>query len=494
MSQAVGKTSPPDLTMFDFSDSDIAQAAASDRLLSMEIEFSRECNYFCPYCYSADGNGNLENEMTEDEIRSALCQAAALGARKIVILGGEPLLYPKLREMIEYIRTLGMAAEIFTNGSIMTKPLAEFFLHNHCRMVIKLNTFDPEKHDDLTGVPGSLASSLRTLKLLQEAGYPEHPGLLVVSTVLSTLNIEQAPEMWIRLKSKGIRPYFECITPQGRFLENQELMPPPEQLRNVFETIAKIDREKYGGDWEPQPSLVGGKCFRHQYSCLVRSDGKVTPCVGLDAVIGDIRETPLAEILRDSQILRRLKNYRKYIKEPCRSCEKADHCYGCRGAAWQMTGDYLAADPTCWLNSGKLDRIRTLPTPVKDLLPHGGAMAFVEELLEAGEKTGVTRSVVRDSNPFLNRSGSLRREALVEYAAQSAAVLNSFELDGKIPDGLLIEIVNFRLFRTPSLGDEITVSLKKDFEMDIWHGIHFRISVNGRSCAEGGLKLCVFEK
>jgi MoaA/NifB/PqqE/SkfB family radical SAM enzyme len=46
-----------------------------------------------------------------------------------------------------------------------------------------------------------------------------------------------------------------------------------------------------------------------------------------------------------------LRNYRLTIKGPCRSCELAATCYGCRGAAYQLTGDYLASDPLCWRNT-----------------------------------------------------------------------------------------------------------------------------------------------
>lgn len=39
-----------------------------------------------------------------------------------------------------------------------------------------------------------------------------------------------------------------------------------------------------------------------------------------------------------------------HTKGPCQSCEPAEGCYGCHGAAFQMTGDYLASDPMCWRN------------------------------------------------------------------------------------------------------------------------------------------------
>ncbi|WP_035240507.1 radical SAM/SPASM domain-containing protein [Desulfobacter vibrioformis] len=49
-----------------------------------------------------------------------------------------------------------------------------------------------------------------------------------------------------------------------------------------------------------------------------------------------------------------LKNHRQTIKGFCRTCEKSDTCYGCRGAAFQVTGDLLASDPLCWRNPDNL--------------------------------------------------------------------------------------------------------------------------------------------
>jgi len=99
---------------------------------------------------------------------------------------------------------------------------------------------------------------------------------------------------------------------------------------------------------EPRPPLVGDRCLRHQYSCLVTSTGNVFPCVGIDIPVGNIRQTPLREIISGSEIIQDLRNHLNTIKAPCGACELADECYGCRGTAYQMTGDWLASDPLCW--------------------------------------------------------------------------------------------------------------------------------------------------
>lgn len=516
---------------FDFSDSEIRQAVREGRLLSLELEFTRACNYLCPYCYAAEetedaaagaeetgmdtreegetaifpispscvssasaGFPAKKGELSGEEILSVLKQAAALGARKIVLLGGEPLLHPDLTGEIRRIRELGMHAEIFTNGSLVTEELARELHRLECRVAVKLNSLDSSIHDQMTGIRDSLRTALQALEILQKAGYAATPDLLGAATVLSTLNLREAPEIWRFLRERKIRPYFECMTPQGRLLEHNELLPAPEELEKVFCELARIDRE-YGYEWSPQPPLAGQKCLRHLYSCVVKSNGNVIPCVGLDCVIGSIREKPLADILKNSRILARLKDHRKYIKEPCRSCDKAEHCYGCRGTAWQMTGDFLAADPSCWRNAGRLSEIRTLPANARELIPHKGKMALVDELVKLGDGTGETLSLIRDDNLFLDENGFLSPEALIEYAAQSAAALDSFENSGNISSGLLTGILSFSFGeKRAARGDRIRVFLRKEDELGEWNILSFRIFKNASPLlllAEGKLKLCI---
>ena len=475
------------MPQFDFTEEEIRNLPQG-RLLTMEIEFTRACNYRCPYCYAA-APVELEKELTPEEIRSAVTQARELGARKIVILGGEPLVYPKLDEMIEFISGLGMAVEIFTNGELVTQERAEFFFRHDCRVVVKLNSFREDVHDRMTGRKGSLAIALRTLERLQAAGYGKKPGMLCAATVLSSENLEEAPDLWHFLRTRGIDPYFECITPQGRMNENPGLLPDSGRVKEIFDKLAAIDKQ-FGHNWKPQPPLAGQACFRHCYSCVVHSTGEVTPCVGLDLVIGSIRRQPLGEILRNSMAIHRLKNYRRYIKSPCRECEKSDHCYGCRGSAWQMTGDYLAADPTCWKNQGK--EIIVLPTDAKPYLPHKAPVAMVSEILTVADSGGTVRSDIRPGNVFLAEDGTLDNAALIELAALSVAALHGFLTPGRILPGMLVEAGHFRVSAPVRTGESVVTTFQTDSDFPPWHIISFVIDgISGERKAEGTLKLCV---
>ena len=335
---------------FEFPLADIEEAAARGGLLSMEIEFSLRCNYRCPYCY-VPRNPDVSRELSHSEIKDVIRQAQALGARKIIILGGEPSIYPHLIEMIDFIRGRGMAVEMFTNGSGITPALAADLAGRSVRVVLKMNSFDETTQDRLTGVKGSYRQIRESLDRLRQAGYPDEDRFLAVSTVICRDNRHEILAMWQWLRDRGIAPYFEIITPQANAADHTELHLPPEELERLFYAVARLDRERYGHAWEPQPPLVGNKCLRHRFSCLVTARGDVLPCVGVTLAVGNIRATPLAEILRGSEVIQNLKRHRETIKGPCRECDRAAECYGCRGAAFQMTGDYLASDPLCWKNS-----------------------------------------------------------------------------------------------------------------------------------------------
>jgi radical SAM protein with 4Fe4S-binding SPASM domain len=334
----------------EFSEQEINEAVAAGRLLSMEIEFSRVCNFRCSYCY-VPTKSQLANELSRNECKDVILQAKELGAGKIIILGGEPSIYPHIQEMICFLASEGLAIEMFTNGTGIDENLAGVLAENRVRVALKQNSFDDSIQDRLAGREGAAAIIRTALANLKKAGYPSAELFLAISTVICQQNIKELPAMWQWLREENIEPYFEVITPQENAVTNNWLHVDGMQLKTLFEQLSEIDREQFGRDWEPQPPLVGNKCMRHQVSCLVSATGDVMPCVGVTIPVGNIRDNSLADIIRNSEVINNLKNYREMIKGECRDCEKAAECYGCRGAAFQMTGDYLASDPTCWRNT-----------------------------------------------------------------------------------------------------------------------------------------------
>ncbi len=314
----------------------------------MELELSRACDLRCIYCY-ADSGEALEEELPLESILDAVDQGIALGAKKIIVLGGgEPLVYPHLETLLRYTHDAGARIELFTNGMLMTEELAQLLLELRVEPVVKMNSLRSSVQDLLAGRKGATEKIRRGMQILRDVGYPQEGLSLGAQTVICRQNIDELPDMWVWLRERGIIPYFEMLTDQGRATRNRNLSVEPSELESLFQTLARIDEERFGIVWEPHPSVAAFTCNRHLYSCTITVTGDVIPCPGVDITVGNILEMPLKDILAQSPVIRDLRNISERITGTCRECDLNGACYGCRGMAYQATGDYLASDPLCW--------------------------------------------------------------------------------------------------------------------------------------------------
>lgn len=83
-------------------------------IVNAGIRLTRRCNMKCMYC-------NIQNtdreELSYDKWKEAINIIKDLGATEIVILGGEPTLYPKIIELVDYISNqLKMTCNLTTNA------------------------------------------------------------------------------------------------------------------------------------------------------------------------------------------------------------------------------------------------------------------------------------------------------------------------------------------------------------------------------------------
>jgi len=331
-----------------FDDSEIAECLERKGLLSIELEFTKKCNLRCLYCYSSAGEPE-KDELTLDEIKSVILQAKNIGAKKIILLGGgEPLLFQGFCDVVEYINSIGLQQVVFTNGTLVTKEIATFLFKMGVAVVIKSNSYKSEVQDILAGVKGAFKNIRNGIKHLIDAGYPGKGASLGIQTIICRHNIDELPSMWMWARERQIIPYFEILTYQGRVKENKDLIVPIAEIKDLFSRLEIIDRERFDMKWTSKPTIAAFSCKRHLYSCLINSQGNVQPCTGVDMHVGNIRRTPLEDILESSPVVANLRNIYAKIEGNCKTCEHNYECYGCRGNAYQITGNYLASDPTCW--------------------------------------------------------------------------------------------------------------------------------------------------
>lgn len=96
------------------------------KLNQINFHFLNQCNYRCKYCL-IDKKDNtypsLEQMKSWIDILSDYFQKNQIYNPRINLVGGEPLLYPKLTSLVKYIYAKGIRVSIITNGSLLTENI-----------------------------------------------------------------------------------------------------------------------------------------------------------------------------------------------------------------------------------------------------------------------------------------------------------------------------------------------------------------------------------
>ena len=85
--------------------------------LSINLDLTTACNYQCDHCIDWDIlNSGLRHR--EDKLRESLLQLASRGTKSVILIGGgEPTVYPRFVQIVEYLKELGLQVAVVSNGS-----------------------------------------------------------------------------------------------------------------------------------------------------------------------------------------------------------------------------------------------------------------------------------------------------------------------------------------------------------------------------------------
>ena len=234
------------------------------RLRMIWAEITGECTARCIHCYAGSGPGRGHGVMTAAGWERVITEAAALGAQRVVFIGGEPTLHPGLPGLARRALGAGMQAEVFSSLVHIPPPLW-----------------------DVLALPGvSLATSWYSADRAQHAAITGRDTWRQVKT-----NIAQAVELSIPLRAGVI----EAIVP------GQDAARAAAVLESLGVPRGQISTDRvraFGRGTIANPSQACGHCGRGVAAVL--PDGSVTPCpMTRWLVAGSVREAPLSTILGD---------------------------------------------------------------------------------------------------------------------------------------------------------------------------------------------------
>lgn len=169
---------------------------------------SYRCNYRCGMC-NVHTQADAFPELAPARIAVVAERLRALGARHVVLTGGEPFLRRDLPEIVALFARRGFSVRIQTNGGpqVTRAALAAVAAAGARDISVSVDTLDAALLDRICGARGVLESAAATLDLSREL-LPR--GISLANIVASRRNFEELPALVEHFHRRGIYSY---ITP-----------------------------------------------------------------------------------------------------------------------------------------------------------------------------------------------------------------------------------------------------------------------------------------
>lgn len=231
------------------------------------LELTRKCNQRCDYCYADAGPHESEcDNLSFEETCAVLDSGIAQGFKTVSLIGGEPLLHPRLIDIVAHAKVTGYSVvEVATNGTLFTDEIIDGLKKNGARVAITLLSKDPRIHDAMVGLQGSHAKVVRAAKRLVKRRVRTRANIIVDGR-----NVAGRHETEKFLNSLGIHEVtLDVIRAMGRGAEISD-----------FSAFS-----------ETCTSCVQSKV-------CVTPCGDVLPCnIARKYVVGNVKQSPLEHIL-----------------------------------------------------------------------------------------------------------------------------------------------------------------------------------------------------
>jgi len=252
--------------------------ATKESIESANIHVTGTCNYHCGFCFAK----NFEHRiMAPEEWRPYLTQLKEKGITKINVVGGEPLLYPRLIELCALVNSMGFTVSVTTNGSMIDRKVAE----------------------DMKGVVDWIGLSLDSVDEDVERSVGRHTGdIKHIDNVIKVADLAHEYGIKVKLNITVIRQSV-----RQNFTELIKRVD-PERVKVL--QVLRIDGENEENYGEYSISRRQWKRFvRRHKDIVLRNNVKIVFEGGKDMIDSYLILDPLGRIVRDTGNRRSLNDF-----------------------------------------------------------------------------------------------------------------------------------------------------------------------------------------
>jgi len=334
---------------------------------------TRECNLKCKHCYSDATDKSAPDELSTTEAKRLLDDIASWGIKLLIMDGGEPLCRDDFYEITSYALNKGMRVVVGSNGTLIDKQTAIKMKKAGVGCVaISIDGAKPETHDSFRDEDGAFYKAIEGAEACREADLPFQFNIVIRKQ--SLLEIPDILKLTVEYGANATE-FFDLVqVPRVKERCLEEVLSKSER-RSIMEWLAEAQKDcpivirvpgcpmyplilkEKGIQPKHFPAHVLRRIPYYERGCAagmpngyitILPNGDVIPCMLLQVKLGNIREESIIKIWEESPTLTKLRS-RELLKGECGKCIHRDICAGCRGRAYEETGDIMTTDPGCWL-------------------------------------------------------------------------------------------------------------------------------------------------
>ena len=355
---------------------------------SMDIlwHVTTDCTNHCRHCFVHDERSFLKESRKNPPLERMLRILDQLtrfeseygpSISRIVLTGGDPILYPHWASLVKEIRVRGKEPHMIGNPETLNSSNIKRLRDAGITYFLMSLDGMPENHDRVRG-PGSFSRTMDAIGRLSAQNISV--GILFA---LFPFNMQDAVPLMGTVarntEADSFSIYAGCAVGNGANLETcmeptalrqtlteyrleKKRLAAEKNTTTIVERmnllrVAAFSQEDYFPVWNPHGATVSG-CSAGWNQLIILTDGSVLSCPKIPVILGRLPERPLEEIILDHPLMRRLRRKSSYAE--CGSCDFYQVCRGCPAHVFGLTGDPFAANPSCFRN--QIDRKVPIPS------------------------------------------------------------------------------------------------------------------------------------